>query len=102
MKARLCLAALHFNENSSRALAVAKDGKTQYKISFPKARKDYVQTLMEEIVRRRELYHTYSTAHEARVNEMNHPPPAVTASYQKNLALDKDLLIQKHLHRFNT
>ena len=63
---------------------------------------DYVQKLMEEVVIRRELYDTYSTAHEARANEMNHPPPAVASSYRKNLALDKDSLIQEHLHRFNT
>ncbi|KAL3866155.1 hypothetical protein ACJMK2_043483 [Sinanodonta woodiana] len=93
MKSLLCLAALHFNENSSRAPDVANERKAHY-ISSPKARKgnpvinhvkvkhnyDYAQNLMEEVIIRRKLYLTYSTAHEARTNEMNHTPPVVSAS----------------------
>lgn len=33
---RLMIAALHFNENSSRPSATTKEGDLQYKISFPK------------------------------------------------------------------
>ena len=36
---RLQLAALHFNENSSREQAVTKDGKERYNINFPKFKK---------------------------------------------------------------
>lgn len=33
---RLMVAALHFNENTSRVQAATKEGNMQYKISFPK------------------------------------------------------------------
>lgn len=36
MHCRLMIAALHFNENSSRPCATIKEGDLQYKISFPK------------------------------------------------------------------
>lgn len=36
MYCRLMIAALHFNENSSRPSATTKEGDLQYKISFPK------------------------------------------------------------------
>ena len=36
MRARTLLAALHFNENSSRPQAVSKDGHAQWSVSYPK------------------------------------------------------------------
>ena len=39
MTTRLQLAALHFNENSSRDQAVTKEGKERYNILFPKFKK---------------------------------------------------------------
>ena len=36
---RLLLAALHYNENSDRLLAVTKDGRPCYTIRFPKFKK---------------------------------------------------------------
>ena len=35
----LWLAALHFNENNGRTLAVTKDGKARYRIVYPKSKK---------------------------------------------------------------
>ena len=40
---RLLLAALHYNENSTRAQAVTKEGEKRYSVNFPKYKKgDYV------------------------------------------------------------
>ncbi|KAK3705290.1 hypothetical protein QZH41_008177 [Actinostola sp. cb2023] len=39
MQTRLCLSALHYNENADRAQAVDKDGNPAYSITFPKAKK---------------------------------------------------------------
>ena len=36
---RLCLSALHYNENSERLQEVTVDGRPKYKICFPKAKK---------------------------------------------------------------
>ena len=36
---RLCVAALHFNENGQRHQAVTKDGDLQWKLSYPKRNK---------------------------------------------------------------
>ena len=44
MRARTLLAALHFNENSSRPPAMSKDGHTQWSVSYPKY-KDMVAQL---------------------------------------------------------
>ncbi|XP_053389419.1 uncharacterized protein LOC128552408, partial [Mercenaria mercenaria] len=38
MEARLCLAALHFNENDNRAQATKKKGTPQYSVSFQRGR----------------------------------------------------------------
>lgn len=35
---RLFLAAMHFNENSSRQQSMTKDGNKQYAVSYPKGR----------------------------------------------------------------
>ena len=36
---RLCVAALHFNENGQRHQAVTKDGELQWRLSYPKRNK---------------------------------------------------------------
>lgn len=65
MKARLYIAALHFNVNSYRDQAVNKNGEPIYSISYPKGRKgvgipkevkvqqnyNYVLVTMEEVVK---------------------------------------------------
>ncbi|XP_053379976.1 uncharacterized protein LOC123526224 [Mercenaria mercenaria] len=63
MEARLCLAALHFNENANRAQATKKDGTPQYSVLFQRGREtgvakevkvemtyDYVRELMAEVL----------------------------------------------------
>lgn len=36
---RLCVSALHFNENGRRHQAVTKEGASQWQLSFPKGKK---------------------------------------------------------------
>ncbi|XP_064649988.1 uncharacterized protein LOC135501681 [Lineus longissimus] len=55
MKARLFLAAIHFNENSNRDQAVDKDGSERWSISYPKGRKG------EPIAKEVKVPVTYST-----------------------------------------
>ncbi|KAJ8301015.1 hypothetical protein KUTeg_022534 [Tegillarca granosa] len=76
MRARLYLAALHFNENSKRQQAVTRDGTPIYGISYPKSRKGapvakevkvkqtfgYVNELMAELLLTREVHPTYKRA----------------------------------------
>ena len=52
---RLMVAALHFNENTSRVQAATKEGNLQYKISFPKFKHG------EYSVRKRTVDPTYGT-----------------------------------------
>ncbi|XP_060085473.1 uncharacterized protein LOC132564874 [Ylistrum balloti] len=91
MKARLCLAALHFNSNSCRPQATLEDGTARYRIAFPKGRKgdavpkeikvkqnfNYIKELMEEVVVRRLQFTTIQQAEAALFEEMDAPPPSI-------------------------
>ncbi|XP_060085555.1 uncharacterized protein LOC132564967, partial [Ylistrum balloti] len=95
---KLCLAALHFNANSSRPQAV-KNGKGQYRVSFPKSRKgdavakeikvkqnfDYIEELMEEVVMRRQMFSSYGQAQRALAQEMERPPPSISWQHRMNM-----------------
>lgn len=52
---RLSVAALHFNENSSRQQAVTQAGELQYAISYPKAKKG-----LEAVVKPKKTPPTFS------------------------------------------
>lgn len=66
---KLFLAAMHFNENSSRQQSMTKDGNKQYAVSYPKGRSgegvgkevkvdqtfNYIADLMNAVVELREL-----------------------------------------------
>ncbi|XP_063400258.1 uncharacterized protein LOC134684878 [Mytilus trossulus] len=76
IEARIYLAAMHFNENSSRPQAVTSTGTAQLRVSYPKARKGkgvakevkvnatygYVQELFQDLLFRRERLKSYSEA----------------------------------------
>lgn len=116
MKARVCLAALHFNANSSRSQAM-KDGKGQYRVSFPKSRKgdpvakevkvkqnfDYIQELMEEVVVRREMFSSYGQAQRALIQEIDPAPPSISGQRRAVITnYDRDTVIQNTCRRFNS
>ncbi|XP_033756770.1 uncharacterized protein LOC117339337 [Pecten maximus] len=115
MKARLCLAAMHFNVNSSRSQAV-KDGKGQYRVSFPKSRKGdpvakevkvkqnfcYIQELMDEVVIRREMFSTYDQAKRALQQELDPAPPSISGQKRDVIQdYNRDIVIQNMCRRFN-
>ncbi|XP_062610016.1 uncharacterized protein LOC134271813 [Saccostrea cucullata] len=55
MLARLSVAALHFNENSSRQQAMTKAGELQYAVSYPKAKKG-----LEAVVKPKKIPPTFN------------------------------------------
>ncbi|XP_052771608.1 uncharacterized protein LOC128211186 [Mya arenaria] len=76
MAVRMLIAAMHWNENSSRAQQKTKDGRQMFKISFPKGRKqdgvtsavkekqtyDYVSTLLAALLKLRQTRETHAKA----------------------------------------
>ncbi|XP_048240074.1 uncharacterized protein LOC124124714 isoform X2 [Haliotis rufescens] len=77
MKARMYIAAFHYNENSQNTQAVTKAGEPRWTISYPKAKKgtssvakpvnkgptyEYVEFLLNAIVERRKKFPSYKMA----------------------------------------
>ncbi|XP_021351639.1 uncharacterized protein LOC110449235 [Mizuhopecten yessoensis] len=117
MKARLCLAALHFNANTSRQQATLEDGTARYRIAFPKGRKgdavpkeikvkqnfDYITELMEEVVIRRLQFTTIKQAEAALAQEMDAPPPSIASQLRGAIGnFDRNVIIQNHHQRFTS
>ena len=105
MKSRLFLAAMHYNENSSRQQQQNKEGDLQYAIVFPKYKKgghivrkilvdctyNYVDVLFSELI---------TTVQEP--NRGNHDivdtPPPLCSNYVRP---DKDTAVAQHTARFS-
>jgi len=112
MKARLYIAALHFNENSSREQAVNKRGEPIYSVSYPKGRKgtgipkevkvkqtyNYAVVLMEEVIRVRLEFGSYRLSRKSREAAVRNCPAPIADSYEH---VPKTELVERHICRFN-
>ena len=111
MESRLLLAALHFNENCNRLQAVTQEGKPQWRISFPKARKGnavasmvqvpvtyaYVDELLNAVVNLRKQFPSYSKAKtHVQCHQQVIPPPVAASAVR----LPKQDLVSAHISRF--
>lgn len=113
MEARILIAALHFNENSSRPQARSERGDACWAVSFPKARRgeavvkevkvpltyEYVNNLLREVFQLRNSNPSYNKASTARKNQNQVTPLPIASSFAKK---DKEKLVQDHRKRFNT
>nr|XP_022289161.1 uncharacterized protein LOC111101133 [Crassostrea virginica] len=112
MMARLCVAALHFNENGQRHQAVTKDGDLQWKLSYPKRNKgehavvkpcktsityDYVDNLKLNLVERRLQIPSYTAALSDGKTALGYQPPPLTSSY---IPVNKEQLVTTQRTRF--
>lgn len=102
MESRLLLAALHFNENCNRQQALTQDGKPQWRISFPKARKGsavaaevkvpvtfaYIDDLLSAVVNLRKQFPSYSKAKIKVQHTQTVKPPPVAATAVRMLKQD--------------
>ncbi|XP_064630855.1 uncharacterized protein LOC135497260 isoform X2 [Lineus longissimus] len=114
MKARLLLATLHFNENSNRKQRMGQDEQPQWSISYPKGRGgaavakevkiestyDYVQLILEDLLKRRDDLPSYKLARDAKDKyQVTHPIPGpVCSKYDKQ---DKMKVVEETKTRFN-
>lgn len=108
MKARLYIAALHFNKNSYRDQAVNKNGEPIYSISYPKGRKgagipkevkvQQTYILMEEVVKVRLEWGSYRNSRSNREAAMRNYPAPIADSYPH---VPKTELVERHICRFN-
>lgn len=110
MKARLYIAALHFNENSYRDQAVNKNGEPIYSISYPKGRKgvgipkevkvqqtyNYVLVTMEEVVKVRLELGSYRNSRSNREAAMKNYPAPIADSYPH---VPKTELVERHIYK---
>ncbi|XP_062582679.1 uncharacterized protein LOC134252712 [Saccostrea cucullata] len=111
MEARLYLATLHFNENSTREQAKNQDGDMIYSVSYPKGRKgegvakevkiqqtfNYVNELFEDLIFRREVHNSYGEARAAKaINEKERPRPIA----QMEGRARKEDIVATHRSRF--
>ncbi|XP_052692675.1 uncharacterized protein LOC128170935 [Crassostrea angulata] len=112
MMARLCVSALHFNENGRRHQAVTKEGASQWQLSFPKGKKgehavvkphktpityDYVDILRLNLVERRRQIPSCPAATQDGKASLGYQPPPLTSAYA---AVNKDQLIATRRTRF--
>ncbi|XP_068692699.1 uncharacterized protein [Montipora foliosa] len=95
MYTRLCLSALHYNENADRMQAVTIDGRPRYAIQFPKAKKG--QPTVREIKTKPTYGYCFDTIAELFDGYENNPralkqykanlqvnvPPPLAASFQR-------------------
>lgn len=107
MRARVLLAALHFNENSKKKQRRNRKGEKQFAASYPKHRKgdgqlkevktaitfQYVDQLLEEVMYLREQYPTYELA-ESLVDRQVPQPITTTLPI-----VSKEKLIDRHRPR---
>ncbi|XP_065068907.1 uncharacterized protein LOC135694142 [Rhopilema esculentum] len=110
MKARLLLAALHFNENANRKQAMTKQGKERWKISYPKYKKGavakpvktkptygYVTELLHMSVKRRLELSSYSESLTEAAQLYVSTPGHLTDNIEKE---DKEEVVKQHKTRF--
>ncbi|CAC5426232.1 unnamed protein product [Mytilus coruscus] len=113
MLARLCVAALHYNENCNRDRAFTKDGVQCFSMVYPKAKKgkeavvksrpspatyDYVLLIKQAVVSRREHdCSSYSNAADDVQILQNHFPVSLTQTFEPFQKAD---LIARHRSRF--
>lgn len=111
MGARLLLAALHINENSTRQQAKNQNGDLIYSVSFPKGRHgegvakevkvkqtfNYIDELFEELIFRREVHSSFAEARAANALENRHRPVPVAQMEQR---ARKENIVASHRSRF--
>ncbi|XP_064643207.1 uncharacterized protein LOC135497330 [Lineus longissimus] len=109
----LLLATLHFNENSNRKQRMGQDEQPQWSISYPKGRGgaavakevkiestyDYVQLILEDLLKRRDDLPSYKLARDAKDKyQVTHPIPGpVCSKYDKQ---DKMKVVDETKTRF--
>ncbi|XP_078340505.1 uncharacterized protein LOC144617479 [Crassostrea virginica] len=112
IKARLYIAALHFNENSSREQAVNKRGDPIYSVAYPKGRKgngiprevkvkqtyNYAVKLMEEVIRLRLEFGSNRESRKSFEAAVRNCPAPIADSYKH---VPKTELAERHICRFN-
>ncbi|XP_068757420.1 uncharacterized protein [Montipora capricornis] len=116
MKARLQLAALHFNENANKPQRKIKKGVNagadQWLVSYPKYKKggavakeikeactyDYIKTLFDELLRLRAQFPSYSAALREIKPMLQALPKPLTSQHPQQ---DKQAVVTKHKSRFN-
>ena len=109
MRARILIAALHFNENVKRQHAMTNNGEERWAVSYPRSQMgaaivkpvkvavtyNYVQKLLDETIKMRMEYPSYTSVKKLSNNEII--PPPVCASYA---IVDKVQLVRNHTSRF--
>uniref|UniRef100_A0A8W8JEL4 Uncharacterized protein n=1 Tax=Magallana gigas TaxID=29159 RepID=A0A8W8JEL4_MAGGI len=95
--ARLCVSALHFNENGQRHQATTKDGVARWQISYPKGKKgtqavvkpnktavtfDYVDILRINLCERRRQHPSYTQSNDDAHMSLGYCPPALTLGFE--------------------
>ena len=114
MEARTLLAAIHFNENSSKPQATTKDGVPRYGIHYPKGQAGsavprvvkgppthaYAKELLEEAYRLRDLHPSYPKAQVAETPYHDKIPPSVAAMHRRRVKVNKEDLSETHHNRF--
>ncbi len=110
MTCRMYLAALHYNENSTRRTAVCADGTSQHRIHFPKSKKgeytvrsvktkptfDYTRGLLKLLLQKFQENPQELRAESADMRN-NIPQPLASAFEHP----DKNLAVARHIQRFN-
>lgn len=114
MLARFCVAALHYNENGTRRQSMTKEGKQQWRVCYPKAKKgqecivkpervpatfEYIGDLLDKVFLRRQLYPSLKFAYEDFVfgYKADEPQP-LTENYEQ---FDKTELVNKRGSRYS-
>ena len=110
MRARILLAALHFNENSDRSQAVNKAGNARWRVSYPKYKDGgiinevkvdctylYIDKLMFVVEQLRSTYPSYTKAKDLLECSADNIPRFLTAAIEKE---KKENLIRKFKTRF--
>lgn len=113
MMARLCVSALHFNENGQRHQATTKDGVARWQISYPKGKKgtqavvkpnktavtfDYVDILRINLCERRRQHPSYTQSNDDAHVSLGYCPPALTLGFE---GFVKEDLIATRRSRFS-
>uniref|UniRef100_A0A8W8NUB4 Uncharacterized protein n=1 Tax=Magallana gigas TaxID=29159 RepID=A0A8W8NUB4_MAGGI len=113
MMARLCVSALHFNENGQRHQATTKDGVARWQISYPKGKKgtqavvkpnktavpfDYVDILRINLCKRRRQHPSYTQSNDDPHVSLGYCPPAPTLGFE---GFVKEDLIATRRSRFS-
>jgi len=116
MKARLQIAALHFNENANKPQRKLKHGENagagQWLVSYPKYKKggavakevkedctyDYIKTLFEELFELRRQFPSYGAAQREVQAMLQVLPKPLTSQHIRQ---EKEAVVTQHKSRFN-